>query len=58
MKGKITGQLKGCLVLPLPPLLQLLECLSEYMCGDDVLMNFPPDFHNYTGLNWLVNSLP
>ena len=36
-------------------LLQLLECLSGYMCGDSVTINFPPDFHNYTGLNEFVN---
>ena len=39
-------------------LLQLLECLSGYMCGDNLTMKFPPDFHNYTGLNVLVNSFP
>ena len=25
------------------------------MCGDNLTMKFPPDFHNYTGLNGLVN---
>ena len=39
-------------------LLQLWECLSGYMCGDNSTMQFPPDFHNYTGLNGLVNSSP
>ena len=43
---------------PLFQLLQLLECLSGYMCGDNLTMKFPPDFHNYTGLNELVNSFP
>ena len=38
------------------PLLQLLECLSGYMCGDNLTMKFPPDFQNYTGMNGLVNS--
>ena len=39
-------------------LLQLLECLSGYMCGDNLTMKFPPDFHKYTGLNGLANSFP
>ena len=39
-------------------LLQLLECLSGYICGDNLTMKFPPDFHNYTGLNGLINSSP
>ena len=43
---------------PFFQLLQLLECLSGYMCGDNLTMKFPPDFHNYTGLNVLVNSFP
>ena len=43
---------------PLFQLLQLLECLSGYMCGDNLTMKFPRDFHNYTGLNELVNSFP
>ena len=30
----------------------------ELMCGDNLTMKFPPDFHNYTGLNVLVNSFP
>ena len=29
-----------------------------YMCSDNLTMKFPPDFHNYTGLNGLVNSFP
>ena len=45
-------------VLPFLPLLQLLECLNGYMCGHNLTMKFPPDFHNYTGLNGLVNSFP
>ena len=38
-------------------LLQLLEWLNRYryMCHN-FIMNFPPDFHNYIGLNGLVNS--
>ena len=43
-------------VFPFFQLLQLLECLSKYMCGDNFTMKFPPDFHNYTWLNGLVNS--
>ena len=35
--------------------LQLLECLSQYICSHNLTMKFPPDFHNYTGLNNLVN---
>ena len=35
-----------------------LECLSGYMCGDNLTMKLPPNFHNYTGLNGLVNSFP
>ena len=45
-------------VLPFLFLLQLLECLSGYMCRNNLTMKFPPDFHNYTGLNRLVNSFP
>ena len=37
-------------------LLQLLKCLSGYICGDSLTMKFPSDFHNYTWLNGLVNS--
>ena len=36
-------------------LLQLLKCLSGYMCGHNLTMKLPPEFHNYTGLNRLVN---
>ena len=43
-------------VFPFFRLLQLLECLSGYMCNDNLTMKFPPDFHNYTWLNGLVNS--
>ena len=39
-------------------LLQLLKCLSGYMCGGNLTMKFPPDFHKYTGLNGLANSFP
>ena len=39
-------------------LLQLLECLGGYLCFDNLGMKFSPDFHNYTGLNGLVNSFP
>ena len=46
-------------VFPFSQLLQLLECLSGYMCGDNMTIKFPPDFHNYTGLNgWFVNCFP
>ena len=45
-------------VFPFFQLLQVLECLSGYMCGNNLTMKFPPDFHNYTGLNGLVNSSP
>ena len=45
-------------VFPFFQLLQLLECLSGYMCGDNVTIKFPPDFHNYTGLNGFVNCFP
>ena len=34
----------------------VLECLSRHMYGDNLTMKFPPDFHNYTGLNGVVNS--
>ena len=43
-------------VLAFLSLLQLLECLNGYMCGHNLTMKFPPDFHNYTGLKGLVNS--
>ena len=29
---------------------------SGYMYGDNLAIKIPPDFHNYTGLNKLVNS--
>ena len=38
--------------------LQWLECLSCYMCGHTFTVKFPPDVHNYTGLNALVSSFP
>ena len=28
------------------------------MCCDNVTIKFPPDFHNYTGLNGFVNCFP
>ena len=34
----------------------LFQCLSQYMFGHNFTMKFPPDFHNYTGLNRLANS--
>ena len=37
------------------PLLQLLECLSPYVCGHNVTMKFSLDFHNYIRFNGLVN---
>ena len=43
-------------VFPFYQLLQLLECLTGFMCGNNLTMEFPPDFQNYTGLNGLVNS--
>ena len=39
-------------------LLQQLESLSPYMCGHNFTMNFPPDFHNYTGLRIPSPNLP
>ena len=53
---KIYPTLTSFSVLPFLLLLQLLECLSGYMCGNNLTMKFPPDFHNYTALNGLVNS--
>ena len=38
-------------VLPFPPL------PVRYICGHNLAMKFPLDFHNYIGLNGLVNSL-
>ena len=55
---RIFLKLKSFSVLPFFPLLQLLECLSGCMCGDDLTMTFPPDFHNCKELNGLVNSFP
>ena len=45
-------------VFPFFQFLQLLECLSGYMCCDNVTIKFPPDFHNYTRLNGFVNCFP
>ena len=53
---RIYYKLTNFLVFSFFQLLQLLECLSGYMCGDNLAMKIPPDFHNYTGLNRLVNS--
>ena len=53
---KIYHTLTSFSVFPLYQLLQLLECLSGYMCGDNWTMKFPSDFHNYVGLNGFVNS--
>ena len=39
-------------------LLQLLECLSGYMHGDNVTIKFLPDFHSYTRLNGFLNCFP
>ena len=55
---KIYPTLTSFSVLPFLLLLQLLECLSGYMCGNNLTMKFPPDFHNYTGLNGFVNCFP
>ena len=33
------------------------QCLSRYMCGHNLTVTFPLDFHSYTGRNALVNSL-
>ena len=52
---RIHHKLTSFSVFPFFQLLQLLECLSGYMCGDNLTMKLPPDFHNYTGLNGLVN---
>ena len=45
-------------VFPFFQLLQLWECLSRYMCGDNLTMKFPPDFPYYTGMKGLVSSSP
>ena len=55
---RIYYTLSSISVFPFFQLLQLLECLSGYMCGDNVTIKFPPDFHNYTGLNGFVNCFP
>ena len=55
-KRRIYRALTSFSVFPFFQLLQLLECLSRYMCGDNLTITFPPGFHNYTGLNELVNS--
>ena len=55
---RIYHTLSSISVFPFFQLLQLLECLSGYMCGDNLTMKFPPDFHNYTGLNGFVNCFP
>ena len=57
-EGRIYHTLSSISVFPFFQLLQLLECLSRYMCGDNVSIKFPPDFHNYTGLNGFVNCFP
>ena len=53
---RIYHKLTSFSVFPLFQLLQLLECLSGYMCDNNLTMKFPPGFHNYTGLNGPVNS--
>ena len=53
---RIHPTLTSISVLAFLPLLQLLECLNGYMCGHNLTMKLPPDFHNYTGLKGLVNS--
>ena len=55
---KIYHTLTNFSVFPFFQLLQLLEYLSGYMRGDNLTMKFPPDFHNYTRLNGLLNSFP
>ena len=55
---RIYHTLTSISVFPFFQLLQLLECLSGYMCGDNLKMKFPSDSHDYTGLNRLVNSFP
>ena len=32
------------------------QSVCQYICGHNLTMTFPPNFHNYTGLNELVNS--
>ena len=53
---RIYHKLVSFSVFPFFQLLQVLECLSGYMWGDNLTMKFSPDFLNYTGLNGLVNS--
>ena len=55
---RIYHTLTSISVFPFFQLFQLLECLSGYMCGDNVTIKFPPDFHNYTGLKGFVNCFP
>ena len=55
---RIYHKLTSFSVFPFFQLLQLLECQSGYMCGDNLTTKFPPDLHNYTGLNGLVNPFP
>ena len=55
---RIYHTLSSISVFPFFQLLQLLECLSVYMCGDNVTIKFLPDFHNYTGLIGFVNCIP
>ena len=55
---RIYHTLTSISVFPFFQLLQLLECISRYMCGDNVTIRFPPDFHDYTGLNGFVNCFP
>ena len=43
-KGRIYPTLTSFLALAFLPLLQLLECLSGYMCGNNLTMKFPPEF--------------
>ena len=57
-KRRICHTLTSFSVFPFFQHLQLLDCLNGYMCGDNVIMKFPPDFHNFTGLNRLMNSFP
>ena len=38
-KRRIFPTLTGFLVFPFLPLLQLLECLSQWMCGDNLTIN-------------------
>ena len=58
MKGEFTTHEQIFQFFLFFELLQLWECLSGYMRGDNLTMKFPLDFHNYAGLNGLVNSSP